>query len=134
MHDPRDKVKQEQAFHVFDYLMKRRSAVLSVQCLTEFFNTACKLPEQISQLDAITQVESFLRSCRTLSLTPLAVLEACRCSNRYGLTIWDSLIWSVARLNDVSAIITEDTHGRLIEGVRYLNPFDDKFDISVLET
>jgi len=107
-----------------------------VQCLTEFFNTARnKLPEPLSQLDAIAQVENFLLSCRVLSLTPLAVIEACRCSNRYGVPVWDALIWAVARLNDVPAIITEDTHGRVIEGVRYLNPFHADFDLAaVLES
>lgn len=134
MHDPRDKTKQQQAFDVFNHLIERRSAVLSVQCLTEFFNTVRnRLPEPISQLDAIAQVENFLLSCRVVSLTPLAVIEACRCSNRYGLSIWDSLIWAVASLNSVPAIITEDTHGRIVEGVRYFNPFHPDFDVAALE-
>jgi predicted nucleic acid-binding protein len=133
MHDPRDKEKQQKSFDVFDYLVEHRSAVLSVQCLTEFFNTVrMRLPEPVSQLDAITQVEAFLQSCRVLSLTPLAVLEACRCSDQYGIPIWDSFIWSVASLNSVPAIITEDTHGPVLEGVRYINPFRPEFDITAL--
>ena len=132
-HDPRDKTKQEQALRVLDRLIKRRSASLSVQCLTEFFNTIrMKLPEPVSQLHALAQVEYFLLSCRVFSLTPLGVIEACRCSNRYGISIWDSLIWAVARLNDLPAIISEDTHGE-IEGVRYLNPFHPQFDLATLE-
>jgi len=132
-HDPRDKTKQQQAFDVLDYLIKRRSASLSVQSLTEFFNTVrIKLPEPVSQLHALAQVEYFLLSCRVFSLTPLAVIEACRCSNRYGMSIWDSLIWAVARLNGVPAIVTEDTHGEVLEGVRYLNPFHPDFNLSML--
>jgi predicted nucleic acid-binding protein len=134
-HDPRDKTKQEQALHVLEYLIKRRSATLSVQCLTEFFNTIrMKLPEPVSQLHALAQVEYFLLSCRVFSLTPLAVIEACRCSNRYGISIRDSLIWAVARLNGLSAIISEDTHGDLLEGVRYLNPFHSQFDLAEFES
>jgi predicted nucleic acid-binding protein len=133
-HDPRDKIKQQLAFAVLDYLIKRREAALSVQCLSEFFNTVrMKLPEPLSQLHALAQAEYFLLSCRVLSLTPLAVIEACRCSNRYGISVWDSLIWAVARLNGLSAIISEDTHGDVLEGVRYLNPFHPDFQLSVLE-
>jgi predicted nucleic acid-binding protein len=48
------------------------------------------------------------------------------------MSIWDALIWAVARLNGVATIISEDTHGR-IEGVSYLNPFDPQFDLATLE-
>jgi predicted nucleic acid-binding protein len=66
-HDPRDKTKQQQALDVLDYLIKRRTATLSVQCLTEFFNIVRKkLPEPVSQLHALAQVEYFLLSCRVL--------------------------------------------------------------------
>lgn len=134
VHDPRDQSKQERAFEVLDRLIKDKSAVLSVQCLSEFFSTVrWKLPEPMSQLQALAQVESFILSCRVLSLTPRALLEACRCSNRYGLSIWDSLIWSVAKLNGVPSIVTEDAEqNRVLEGVRYLNPFHPDFDMSLL--
>lgn len=134
VHDPRDQSKQERAFEVLDRLIKVRSAVLSVQCLSEFFDTVrWKLPEPMSQLHALEQVESFILTCRVLSITPYALLEACRCSNRYGLSIWDSLIWAVAKLNGVLSIVTEDEHGPSLEGVRYLNPFRQDFDLSLLE-
>lgn len=135
VHDPRDQPKQMQAYEVLDRLIRARSAVLSVQCLSEFFNTArWKLPEPMSQLHALAQVENFTLSCRVLSLTPNAVIEACSCSNRYGLSIWDSLIWAVAKINGVKYIVTEDAeHGRILEGVHYLNPFDPAFDPQLLE-
>ena len=134
VHDPRDRPKQERAFEVLDRLIEGRSAVLSVQCLSEFFNTVrWKLPEPMSQLHSLAQVENLTLSCRVLSLTPRAVLEACRCSNSYGLSIWDSLIWAVAKLNGVQSIVTEDAkHGRTLEGIRYLNPFDEQFDLASL--
>jgi predicted nucleic acid-binding protein len=50
------------------------------------------------------------------------------------MSIWDALIWSVARLNGISWILTEDgQHNRLVEGVRYLNPFHPDFDLGLLE-
>jgi len=104
IYDPRDLTKQAQANLVVDGLIENERAAVSVQCLTEFFNTIrMKLPEPVSQLHALAQVEYFLLSCRVFSLTPLGVIEACRCSNRYGISTWDSLIWAVARLNDLFA-------------------------------
>lgn len=36
-YDPRDRVRQEKAIFVLDQLFDAERAVLSVQCLTEFF-------------------------------------------------------------------------------------------------
>lgn len=44
------------------------------------------------------------------------------------MSVWDALIWSVAKENGVTSILTEDSaHGRVLEGIRYLNPFDPAF-------
>ena len=41
-------------------------------------------------------------------------------------SIWDALIWSSAVENKVRVIYTEDFQGgRVIEGVRFVNPFTD---------
>ncbi len=62
------------------------------------------------------------------------VLEACRATNDYQMAIWDALIWSVARLNGIAYLLTEDAdHNHVLEGVRYLNPFHQDFDMSLLE-
>ncbi len=40
----------------------------------------------------------------------------------------------MAKLNQVPNVLTEDApHGRLLEGVRFLNPFHPTFDLSLLE-
>jgi predicted nucleic acid-binding protein len=50
------------------------------------------------------------------------------------MSIWDALIWAAAKVNEVPYILTEDTeHGRVIDGVTYLDPFHREFDVSVLE-
>lgn len=43
---------------------------------------------------------------------------------RYSLSLWDALIWAVARENRIQVIYTEDIQSAPeIEGVRYINPF-----------
>jgi len=134
-HDPRDRKKQEQAFRVLDSLVSSGRAVLSVQCLTEFFSvTTLRLPEPLEQAVALAQVERLIRSCRVLDVTPAVVLEGCRGSTEYALPIWDALIWAVGKLNQIGYILTEDAeHERFLEGVRFLNPFHPDFDLAGLE-
>ncbi len=54
-------------------------------------------------------------------------------NHRHSLSVWDALIWAAAKLNQVPYVLTEDSeHGRLLEGVCYLNPFAPEFDFTVL--
>lgn len=133
-HDPRDAGKRQQAIDLLDLLVPRGQAVLSVQCLTEFFKVVTdRLPERINRHEALTQVERLARSCRVLDLTPGVVLEGCRGAVHHNLPIWDALIWAIAKLNQVGYVVTEDAeHGRFLEGVRFLNPFASTFDLSSL--
>ncbi|MBI3977765.1 MAG: PIN domain-containing protein [Chloroflexi bacterium] len=133
-HDRRDVAKQERAQLVLGQLIQNERAVVSVQCLTEFFNAVTRrLPEPMTPADALAQVERLASFCRVLDLTPAVALEGCRGVVQHRLSIWDALIWAAARLNQVPYLLTEDAeHGRFLEGVRFLNPFDPAFDIGML--
>ncbi len=131
--DPRDRGKMDVATRVLRGLLDAERAILSVQCLTEYFATVTRLPEAITRSDALAQVERLAVSCPVLDLTPTVVLEACGGSTRHRMSIWDALIWAAAKMNGVPYLVTEDgTHGRVIEGVTYVNPFDPSFDLAVL--
>jgi predicted nucleic acid-binding protein len=42
----------------------------------------------------------------------------------HGLSVWDAQIWAAALMNQVPVVLSEDfQHGRVVEGVRFLNPF-----------
>jgi predicted nucleic acid-binding protein len=133
-HDPRDRRKQHQALALLGVLIDESRAALSVQCLTEFFRVVTqRLPDPVPSSHARTQVERWTRSCLVFDLTPVAVLEACRVAVERDVSIWDALIWAVAKLNQIRFVLTEDTeHGRFLEGVRYLNPFHPSFDLALL--
>jgi len=133
--DPRDRLKQELARQVFAHLARSGRVVLSVQCLTEFFRTVrWRLPDPLSPERALLEVTRFDAACTVLDLTTSIVLQACRASNSYQMSIWDALIWAVARANSIPFVLTEDAeHDTILDGVHFLNPFHQAFDITVLE-
>ena len=133
-YDLRDRRKQSRAVELLNALILGEQAVVSVQCLAEFFAIVTRrLPEPLAPRDALERAEHFARVCHVLELGPAITLEGLRASVRYGLSPWDGLIWAAAKLNQVPYILTEDAeHGRVLEGVRYLNPFDPSFDARAL--
>ena len=133
VHDPRDRRKQTAAADVLDILFAAEQVVISVQCMTEFFSAVRRLPDAMSPTQALDQIEQIARASRIVELTAVVTFEALRGAQRHGLSVWDALIWSAAKLNQIPFVLTEDAeHGRVLEGVRYLNPFDPAFDPRVL--
>ena len=132
--DPRDHMKQLRAMEVLDTLIASQQAILSVQSLTEFFVTVTRrLRDPMPIADALAQVEQLSLTCEVVDLTPAIALEGLRGSTRHQLPPWDGLIWAAAKLNQIPYVLTEDApHGKVLEGVHYLNPFAADFDPRVL--
>lgn len=133
-HDPRDRERQSRADDVVQQLIRAERAAVSVQCLTEFYNTTTRrLPEPLDAKIAVEQVSRLVQTCAVLDLTSSVVLEGCRGSAAHQMSLWDALIWSAAKMNGVPYVLTEDAeHGRVLEGVTYLDPFDARFDLAPL--
>jgi len=134
MHDPRDKDKQSRSSAIVNELAKAGVAVLSVQCLTEFYRAMrWRIPESLAAAEAFQEVSGYARNCRVLSLTPTAALDAMRACEQYSMSFWDSLIWAVAKEGGVPHLLTEDfDDGAEVEGVQFVNPFEVSFDIESL--
>jgi predicted nucleic acid-binding protein len=130
--DPRDRGKQERSRDTVDELVRRADAVLSVQCLNEFFRAVrWKLQPPLSPSDASRQVDLLARNCRVLPLTETAALEGMRACDQHGMSFWDSLIWAVAKEGGVPYLLSEDFEdGVVVEGVEFINPFALGFDIA----
>ena len=111
-----------------------RTGALSSQILGEFFwNATRKLRTPLSPEQAEYNVMLWTRSWTVLPLTSDVVLEAIRGARRYQFPYWDALIWATAKLNSVLTVLSEDfSDGSLIEGVRFVNPFTDYFDVTAL--
>lgn len=130
-YDPRDRGKQETARSVLRELIRSERAAVSAQCLSEFFRvTTTKLREPLTRAEAEARVESLANSTAVLDVTDAVVIEGCRASAEHDLSIWDALIWSAAKLNQIRYVLTEDApHGRRLETVTFLDPFAARFTL-----
>jgi len=134
-YDQTDGTKRSQAAEVLRIDGRNGTGVLSTQVLSEFFVTVTrKIPTPLSHSDAAEKITRYIESWVVSYITTFVVSEAIRGVLAHQLPYYDSLIWATARLNQISNVLTEDgQHGRLIEGVRYLNPFRRDFDLTMLE-
>jgi len=89
-----------------------------------------KISAPLSVAEAHERVKNYLQSWAVVDLTGMIVLEAARGVRDHQFSFWDAQIWATARLNQVPVIFSEDfTDGAVIEGIRFVNPFAESFDI-----
>ena len=134
-YDPTDGAKRERAIAVLEHLGAGQLGALSPQILGEFFVTVTqKIPSPLTAAEAERSLTNYVRSWIVYDLTGLIVLEAVRGLQRHRLSYWDGLIWATAKLNGVANVLSEDfSDGVLLEGVRFLNPFTEAFDLGLLQ-
>jgi len=123
--------KQQQALEVLDRLAVTGVGMISTQVLAEFFVAVTrKIPAPLSVAEAYERVKNYLQSWAVVDLTGMIVLEAARGVRDHQFSFWDAQIWATARLNQVPVVFSEDfTDGAVIEGIRFVNPFAESFDI-----
>jgi len=133
LYDQRDPVRQERAQHLLHDLGALGVGCLSVQALGEFFHVATRrLSPPLTAAEAYEQVTLLSQVWRMFDLTPLIVLEAARGVRDHKLSYFDAQLWATARLNQIPLLLSEDFQdGRLLEGVRFLNPLVSDFDLAV---
>ncbi len=79
------------------------------------------MPKEPFSLNAAKKLSKI---CILLELTLQIAFRAYEAIGRYGFSLWDSLIWAVAKENGIGIIYTEDVQSaEVIEGIRYINPF-----------
>jgi predicted nucleic acid-binding protein len=133
-YDAADSDKRRRAIESLVRLRRFRLGALSVQILGEFYTNVTKKPQK--PLTPQEARDTSIRLCLSwpvLDLTVRTHLDAVRGVQEYRMSYWDALVWATARENGVPFIVTEDQeHGRLIEDIRYMNPFHAKFDLAML--
>lgn len=131
-YDRSEPEKQKKALELLDELVLTGRGVLSVQVLGEFFVAAVRrLAKPLSTQQAYDRVVNYIESWPVLEITPQIVFEAARGVRDHKLSYWDAQVWATARLNQIANILSEDfSHGRKIEGVRFLNPFLEGFALA----
>lgn len=130
-YDRSEPEKQSRALDVLDHLAVTGTGVLSTQVLAEFFTIATrKIPFPLTLEEGYSRLEKYLQSWPFVEIKGMVVLEAARGARDYGLNFWDAQIWATARLNQIPIVLSEDFQdGRVIEGVRFANPFAESFQL-----
>jgi predicted nucleic acid-binding protein len=130
-YDRAEPEKQSQAAAVLDYLATLRLGVLTPQVLAEFFvNATRKLEEPLTMEEVYDRIQNYLLSWEILDLSGSIILEAVRGVRTYKMAYWDAQIWASARLHQIPLIFSEDFNvGAVIEGVRFVNPFEEGFNL-----
>ena len=128
-YDRSEPEKQRRALETLDQLVSARAGVISPQVMSEFFVTVTrKIVSPLSVTDAYQRLVNYLQIWTVAELTGMIVLEAARGARDHQFSFWDAQIWATARLNQIPVVFSEDFDaGSVIEGVRFVNPFDEEF-------
>jgi predicted nucleic acid-binding protein len=131
VYDARDAVRQKQAAQVLVRLEEAGAGRLSAQCLAELFSVTTRtLKPLLNRIEAVAQLEKWMQAFPAYSVTEQIVLEAGRGARDHNLAYYDAQIWAAARLNQLTAVFSEDFQdGLVLEGIRFANPFAPGFDI-----
>ncbi len=134
-YDRTEPAKQARAVETLDLLVATGQGLLSVQVLAEFFRViTTKLADPVRSEDAERHVQALLEIWNVEDITPLIVLEAIRGTRAHRLAYWDAQIWATALLTQTPIVLSEDFQdGRVLEGIRFVNPFSRSFSRAQLE-
>jgi len=120
--DKRFPEKQQIANNLVDFHLRRRSGVISIQVLQEYYSvTTSKL--RIDPVVAREKVE-ILSSLYVFQPTTDDILGAIDIHRLHQFSFWDGLILRSSIQSGCRILLSEDLqHGRRIEGIEITNPF-----------
>ena len=122
-HDVDAKAKHDVAKGVLRELWSRRTAVLSMQVLQEFYvNVTRKIASPLPKDVARAVVNSYSIWC--IDATPAEIAAAFRVEDESRIGFWDALIVASALKCGATRILSEDLNAQqTISGVQIQNPF-----------
>lgn len=123
--------KRSHSVVIMRELQNRSLGCLSIQCLSEFFNATTRgTSPKLTINVALQHLQDYLLAFPTFPLTQSIVLEAARAVRDHSISFYDAQIWASALINDIPIVFSEDFQdGRVIEGVRFVNPFAETFEL-----
>lgn len=115
--------KQNPKFTIAKTLLQGKSKI-STQVLAENINVCVKKLKQ-SKTFAVSHAKSLQLSCEVLPITDQVITKAYLVFERYGYSIFDSLILATAMEAECGLLYSEDMqHGQIIQGkTTIINPF-----------
>jgi predicted nucleic acid-binding protein len=128
-YDQNEPARHAQALSILKQLELMAAGQLSVQSLAEFISVATRrLKPPLNPGEALKQAELLADAYPVLDLTVPIVLEAVRGVRDHQMAYYDAQIWATAKLNQIPVVFSEDLpSSRVLEGVRFVNPFAQDF-------
>jgi predicted nucleic acid-binding protein len=123
-HDRDAGQKYEIAQRILLELWDRRSGVLSIQVMQEFYVIATrKILHPLPAAKVIRILKDYCAWPIEVN-NPLSIFKACGIEEKYKISFWDALIVAAASNAGAEKILTEDLQpGQIIEGLKIENPF-----------
>jgi predicted nucleic acid-binding protein len=116
-------LRHQQATALLERAMRSGNCLQTLQSFSEFYNVLTRKIRVTAE-----RAEAFVAAWRSVfpveaaSITDLD--HAMRAVREYQLSFWDALLWATVRRAGVAVLVSEDFQdGRVIEGVRFANPF-----------
>lgn len=118
--DPR---KHQIAAELLGDLAIARRGLLPLQALTEFYAVAIRKSD-VAPDAAAAFVEIFATLMPVREASFADAIDAMRVHREHSIPFWHGMLWSVARRSGARILLSEDFQdGRVLEGVRFVNPF-----------
>ena len=115
--------RHEEAASLVERAILAGNCTLSLQVLAEFFNVATR-KIGTNPIIAAEFVDGWQAVLATEPANSSDLVNAMRAVREHGLAFWDAMLWATVRRVGVGLLITEDFQdGRILEGVRFVNPF-----------
>ena len=123
MQDASNLVKQQKARSLLSTHLGNGTAVISTQCLQEFYNVlANKMKQDKIQTKQI--MHSLSENIPVVQVTPTLIENGIDISIKTQFSFWDSLMISAASFAKCTILYSEDMNdGQVIDGVTIKNPF-----------
>jgi predicted nucleic acid-binding protein len=120
---------------VLKALWENESGTVSTQVLSEYANTMLRRYPRAAGPVVVRELAALRETWTVLTVTETTVIDAVRGTIEHGMSFYDAQLWATARLAGVDVVLTEDfTDGRVVEGVRFVDPFSATFDPRQLST
>ena len=118
-----DPDKHKVAAQLLNDLAIARRGFLPLQALSEFYAVATRKIE-VTPAEAAAFVDAFAEILPVREAGLADAVDAMRVHREHGVPFWDGMLWSVARRSGARFILSEDfQNSRVLEGVRFINPF-----------
>jgi len=116
-------LRHQQAVALLERAMRSGNCLQTLQSFSEFYNVLTR-----KLRIAAERAEAFVAAWRGIfpveAVTLVDLDHAMRAVREYQLSFWDALLWATVRRAGVAVLVSEDFQdGRVIEGVRFANPF-----------